>query len=364
MNPMTALLFPDTAPSGDIVRQLLFFFEKLILYLPAEPDPAGQPDPAAGLPGSLCRAYPPAPLGNELDRFHGLIRELEQHKQGRAGQLGTLALAVLSTALAGDRDEASSTRLRAALTRSPDKVVSARQGELWQARVLLRLAETLDREEQEIAAGLTAVAGSERDLLDALRGRAGEDDREWREPALVTPGAVVRQRVKAFARLYLADTDPEQPQVLATGRFEAADPLLAAYEKLRNDPPVLRFTLPLPDPGDISATGGDIAAYIDLRAAFRIQAGPAIGTLTGTPGDPDGPEPDQAIAAWEKALADTVSPGPWPWEMQLYAFPGVSVETLFRHAFPATAGTDVSTITRVPIPAAGPAGLLALLRRR
>ncbi len=377
MNTMTALLFPDTAPDGGIVRQLLLFFEKLVLYLPAEPDPADQRKPDPGLPDSLCRAYPPAPLGNELDRFHGLIRELEAHKQGRPGQLGPLALAVLSTALAGDRDEASSTRLRAALTRSPDQAVTARQGELWQARVLLRLAETLDREEQEVAAGLARVSGSERELLDALKGLASEDDRQWRQPAPVMPDAgarsrreetavapetVVRQRVKAFARLYLADTGPERPQVLATARFEAADPLLAAYEKLRNAPPLLRFTLPLPDPGAISATGGDVKAYVNLRAAFRAQAGPAIDAFSAAPADPAGsgdagqPQPDQAIATWEKALTDTVSPGPWPWELQLYAFPGVTVATLFQHAFPA--------ITGIPVAAGQATGLLALLRRR
>lgn len=342
MKTKTTLLFPDTLPGDNTLRQLLLFCKKVVHYLPAE-DGAAPP-----LFPDLCSSYAPVPFADELDRFHKVIRDLERHKQNQVGQLSELSLAAMSTGLAADRDEASSNLLRAALNRQEGRKEPVDNEKLWQARVLLKLAETMDQEEREITARLDEITGSEHDLLAALKGEGDEDEAQWQSPPVVPashlsarerppvpPGAIIRQRVKAWGHLFLNDPEAERAQVVATDRPEALEVLLGANEALRCADPELLFALPLPDPALLRGNDQEAEHFLRLRAAFQEQLGTALTTLESAISAGANPESglSKAILAWEQALTTAIAPGPWTWQLRGFIFAEASLARLLQQAF-------------------------------
>jgi hypothetical protein len=276
MNQPTTLYFPDTVAVPEAAARLLLFFGKIYYYLPIESEPTATEEQ----PQRLCQGYTPAPLGDDLDRFNRAIRDLQTNLSDYGERLQQLAAASFGVGKRPDNDEISVGSLIAAMSSDPGPTAKKQsqpdewQQELWQARVILKLAEWYDRETAEIDARLAKLANSEQEIFASLK---GDDDGE-RFDGIQLPGPAeglhpkadpLRQRMRAWTSLYLADAknDPlKAPCILSTSRRDAAAFLLETYTERTQRQPGIVFSLPIP--GRCSLPTG---ALVNKRETFRSE---------------------------------------------------------------------------------------------
>lgn len=264
MPPLNALYFPETSVTTRQVSRELFFFDKIFHYLPAEAEKSS--DPEAGL--GLCQGYPPVPFHEDLERFSHLIRELK----GNEAEFYSGHLSAMAAGPVKNREEQSVRSILQALGGRPAAedagAKAAAREELWQARLLLRLAEILSQEEQELQQELEAISVKEKELFEELK---GEPEIPFSlsslPPAISRPPVRPEILVRAWARLFLADPRQDSHTILVSGLQDAVEMLFDANESLSGKRPARLFRIPLPAAG---ALKGD--AFIDARTAFRDAA--------------------------------------------------------------------------------------------
>jgi len=263
MKKVSALIFPETEPSIQTIAKLLLFFDSLSYYLPTESDLANSKNKSFFT--NLCSPYIPAPLTEEeLFRFNRLLREMETSRPDELSRLFSTVTAPLATGQLRDLDEISASRVYSALQKNAETIASIRYKErLWQARLILKLAEMLDRREVEVRQGLAQISSVEQKVFAALEGRNKpesddsvvnpdklkhpiEDDILHAEPSLGTSGLHISMRLKAWAELFMADSSEQQPMILVTGNSECGLTLLEGYENIRRLAPVKLFSLVIP----------------------------------------------------------------------------------------------------------------------
>jgi hypothetical protein len=265
MKHVSAIIVPDSEPSNHVLVKFLIFFNSLSFYLPIEPVGADNSD--NNVFTNLCSGYAPAPLGKDISRFSRLLREMETSRADELARLFSAAKAPMTTGQVRDQDETSSAGVYSALHKDAGTKTSIRHKErLWQARLILKLAELLDRREEEIRQGLAHVSSVERKLFASLEGLSeaqadgrnelsgpGESQHPPRDHILpdessqASSGLLIPLRLKAWAELYLEDKSDQRPLVLAATSYEAGSMLLDGYENgWRQDPEKL-FSLPVPN---------------------------------------------------------------------------------------------------------------------
>ncbi len=250
MLPLTALYFPQTALNTLQVGQELIFFDKIFYYLAAENDDAGNTQS----PGSaeICGGYPPVPFKEDLDRFRQLIKELKGNEEEfYSGQLSSF-----SSGHEKNRDELSvRSMIQSIAGKVPEASQKLREGkedlyekeDLWQARLLLKLAEILHQEELELQQELAAISAKELELFEVLKG----------EPEIpFSPSPFFQQEtrppikqgmlIKAWGKLFLADSKRDNYSVLLSDQSDAVELLFDANETLTQKRPVCLFRIPLP----------------------------------------------------------------------------------------------------------------------
>ncbi len=239
MPSLPAYHFPETDITLNDVRGQLLFFSQIFYLGPVENDP-GEAD-------ELCTPYTPAPLGDDLERFQHLLAELKGNEAAfYQGQLSNLALDFME-----HRDPKSVQDIINNLQPPADQAPSAPQSskdreELWQARLLLKLAEILRREQRELTQGLALLEERQAELLQELKG----DDIEDLFQALgVNPKPEfpvrVESLIKAWGRLLLAGD--QHPWLLNCFCQGAAEPFFEVNENLSGQRPVRLLRLPLPN---------------------------------------------------------------------------------------------------------------------
>jgi hypothetical protein len=323
MNQPTTLYFPDTIDVPEAAARLLLFFDKMYYYLPVESEPVATDEPDPLWAQGLCQGYAPAPIGDDLHRFNRAIRDLQTNLYDYGEKLQQLAAASFITAKKPDHDELSVGSLIAAMSGGPGPKAEKQsqpddwQQKLWQARIILKLAEGYDREKEEIDARLAILSRSEQEMLDSLKG----DDEGERFDEIPLPGPAeglqpkadpFRQRMRAWTTLFLADAqnDPmKAPCILSTSRRETAVFLLEAYTEHTQRQPGILFSLPVPGRGSLPAED-----LIGKRDAFRAEVYEVLGylqkllaeTAAGTTPCPAGVEEktiDRArLELWTEAL--------------------------------------------------------------
>ena len=366
MDNISALLFPDTVPEPNNIASLLYFFNTVTYYLPVEAD-ASPVGPQHQLLHGLCTGYAPAPLGNDLDRFNRLIRELETSRSEELTRLFSFAKTEFTTGLPRDREESSAGTILAALhkkTPEPSQSEPLRE-RLWQARLVLKLAEILDRKEAEVSNGLAAVADIEQKLYGSLRG----DDEPEEDKLVSIPGSGSRQhghnspnrpqnllpsqadlliplRIKAWAELFLYDSLKPHPHILTTGHRDAAVRLIDGCENIFHKQPTRLFSLVLPIPAAIVAKSETAGEFVNQREELQADLHDSLAQinqflmdtagLTGT-----GPDKittpatiEKEVAAWNESI-HRLFPGSSESSNSLdfYCFPSIAVEQLFQRLF-------------------------------
>jgi hypothetical protein len=294
MGPISAaLLFPETEPSAYNIASLLFFFKSISFYLPTEADTADKS--LVNLFGNLCNAYVPAPLGADLTRFNRLLREMEISSPDELARLFSAAKAPLTTGQIRDRDETSTGSVFSALQSDTEKKITAEFKErLWQSRLILKLAEILDRRDREVTQGMARVALSEQRVFASLEGISDMDAEDLatlpdleklmqkRDTQHVTTGVtrgasalLAPLRIKAWAELFLADASLQRPSVLVAANAACGSILLDGCEETSGMIPYIIFTLSLPIfpfPADErSAKKSYMQARNNMRAAAGAQ---------------------------------------------------------------------------------------------
>lgn len=258
MKPLKALYFPGTLPSRENLSPFLAICDTISFYTlpPAPPSPTTEDERWAG--------YCPAALTQEeFLRFAHLVKEI----QGREREFYHGLLSSFSPA-SRSRDEESGWSLLTALRdgRKKDTGHTAEQETLWRSMLVLKLAELLAQEEEEVAQGLTAISTQEAELLAAIRGEDLVDDEdEEREllglalsggkAALDRPAAPPERLAKAWGNLYLRDALAGNTEILATAGNEMRDLLADAHESLSGRSPEKLALLHLP--GTAALAGGE-----------------------------------------------------------------------------------------------------------
>jgi hypothetical protein len=284
MNTLETLYFPDTVIADDSQSSLFLFFDTVHILQPVERDETDRQ--AAGIPDTFmderfCQVHTPAPLGPERKRFLRLVHDIKERKDDYAAQLSSLTIASLSAPKSG-REESRQTIISSLLgtpTQDPgaEQQEAARQAELWQARLVLAIAEILDHEDEEVADALSILDKSRADLFDRLLGKDEELEEEnpftdlsQLQDTAAPRAGLNKNRLKAWLSLFRAAELPPW-WLWTTSRPEAADIIFEMYEMRsgRGAIPILEIGLP-------AATGIELQNHMDKIKAFREEARPLM----------------------------------------------------------------------------------------
>ncbi len=296
MNKLTTILFPDTTASTETIGRELFFFERILFYQPVEVEQERNDSPAAERP---CAGYCPAPLGDDLERFSLLLKELKGHETEFYNGL----MSSMSLEYRENRGRETTLDLimsmRGKSVTGPETEMSEEGKILWNSRLLLKLAEMRRQEDNELDMALSSVAEKQLKLFRELKGAEERD--EFEPPVGIKPAPVkIAPLLKAWGRLFLADREPAW--ILTTTNKEAAEILLDLDDTGSGQAPgsICRLVLPDVDPAKFSWS----------RENFRKEVAETIaelGSLLRKAAD-DGPADttcrklEAAAAEWDKGL--------------------------------------------------------------
>jgi len=223
MNAQSQCVFPDTLPKDELLFPLVQFFAEAVYIGPAENDLPSQNELSLRatelLEQGVLRFHCPAPLGADQESFLRLLNDLRQRPSEYAG----FSLA----GLLGNKDAAeskdaiiSAVRRQSSGTAEPD---GHQASLLWQARLVLKLGEIIERQEKEIRQSLQRLARQESSLLQALR--ADQTATEV-SPALPAESNRTRLRLKAWRTLLAFSKQPLPARIFVTADQDAFDLLL------------------------------------------------------------------------------------------------------------------------------------------
>jgi len=294
MNTLDTLVFPDTILPAYRQFPLALFFNSLHLLQPVERDETDNRDrsPAADsypfMETGFCQVHTPSRLGTDRERFLHLVNDIRDRKDNYVEQLSYLSLASLSEQT-GHGDPSKQTIISSLLDGMDRNDAPSDEQErlaLWQARLVLSIAEILDREEEELARQLAAIDDREIALFRSLQGEIAESGEEngpaedpfqelleLRQKLNQPRPGMIKNRLRAWSRLYLSGPLPE-PALWTTCRQEAADILLEQYEQECGQAPLPLLQLELP-----ARFHGDPGREAELVQQFRAGMQPHLHAL-------------------------------------------------------------------------------------
>ncbi|PIE59761.1 MAG: hypothetical protein CSA32_02295 [Desulfobulbus propionicus] len=202
-----AFVFPQTIPNLAMIVPLVHIFSELVYLEVIEDDPDLCLDRCPWQKklkdeNRLSR-YIPLPLGKNRDRFLALIGEIRTRKSDYMQQLSALLLATLAadTSMESKNSILSGLRGKTSAAKNDNQ---AKDEVLWQARLLLKLGEILDSEQEDISRQLAVMEQKEEELLQALRG-----DKDTLFPltkeimgSATASDNMASQRVRAWSQLF------------------------------------------------------------------------------------------------------------------------------------------------------------------
>ncbi len=266
---LNGLYFPGVRPDENWTGVLRPLVERLVVYGVAPEESATSTAP---VPWELKVV---APLGEDAKRFQSLLREMT----GRDAAVIRGQLLAMASRPGRDRDEVSVGSLSTAMHQmggdgAAEDLAKARVERLWQARLFLKLAESVTSAETEISLALAALAGKQAEMLKALQGGDDEDEPDETIPVAPLsrplPGRFlrVRDQLSAWAVFYLLD--PEPSSLLLTDDPEAAALLADEVEKRA---PGHLVSLPDLDMGMVETDLVAVAEALQEMLAGQVEKG-------------------------------------------------------------------------------------------
>ncbi|MDH3348842.1 MAG: hypothetical protein OEM02_12195 [Desulfobulbaceae bacterium] len=236
MDPLEAIIFPQTLPIGANFLPLVHFFDTLVYCAPVEGE--DQDEFQGKVDDNHCRYFSPAPLGDDRERFLSLVQDLEGKRDHYAEQLGHLSLAGFTQS----RREVEETKgaIITDLLRpkdSDDSLQEKKMQILWQARLVLKLGEMYDQQQQSLQDDMRRVLDQENSLFGELRQEEDISFAFTRQLSGVTQSNSVLEehRLKAWVRLFvLGSASPTVPAVFVTSDRRGLDYLVEKFEAITN----------------------------------------------------------------------------------------------------------------------------------
>lgn len=265
MKTLSPLYFPDTVIDSTIGLPLASCFETVHCLCPindlSDTVMESSTDPFMDM--DFCQVHIPCPLTEE-DRqgFAHLLKEIRTHGSDFIDQLKMTTLASLTAH--GRQQEESSGGILSALFAGTDSVKTQEDKktalELWQARLLLKLAEIIDKEEQELSEQMSSIDTMQTEMLANLQGKGDADSNDGTSPkpkAHTKPLSSITEnhRLKAWLTLY-SHWDTDEIPIWVSHRKSAVEELFEAYEKMSNRRAEELFSLLLPAPGTVTTESG------------------------------------------------------------------------------------------------------------
>ncbi len=337
MNQISASVFPDTLPDPELMFPLVQVFDRLVYLQAVEDEPPAAHAPLIeqlGRQGRL-RLVAPVPLGDQRQRFLALVHDLRQRGADYISQLSMLTLAGIHQPERAESKQAIVSNLLGSAE------ISARKEEemlLWQARLVLKLAEIHAIEQAELDEALARIALRQDELLAELREEA--DELFALTESLTHSGhraeALLSHRLKAWSRLAFHDAALRWPQVLVTGYEAALATVSETYEKRQRREPVRLGRLLLPRAGaqisDSVWTAPLLPAVPYLTEAFAALARPE--DLHQAEIDHTAALFGQGAAQWAEAVKQRFPAEQYGrcW-LELHYFPGTTDRRLFLEGF-------------------------------
>ncbi|MCI5223119.1 MAG: hypothetical protein D3924_10700 [Candidatus Electrothrix sp. AR4] len=270
MHTEIVYIFPDTLPRDDLVFPLAQIFKQVFFLRPVENDPPEPEDLTSLLREMTEEQYIgfdcPAPLLGDRDRFLQLLRDIRYRPDDYTGHLGSLSAGPDSIGGQQESEEfIMHTLLRqtgiqaGAIDRTENTLEYGKEQEekqasmlLWQARLLLKLGEAVNRKREQIQRNLDRIALREKELLRELRKEQGET-REQTPSSQHTgysgseeiPLSQLRLRLKAWSRLFAVGQQPQRA-VFVTRSVDAFELLIEHYRQEYTAEPKHLLTFPLP----------------------------------------------------------------------------------------------------------------------
>ncbi len=346
MNTLKTLYFPDTTIYTDRQFPLFLFFSSVHIIQPVEEDETTTEERKLTdtfMDMGICQVHTPFPLGEDRKRFLHLINDIKNRKDDYAAQLSALTVASMSSGKT-QNDGSKGALISTIMGNTPssqEKEISQEQEKLWQARLVLKIGEILDQEEEEVAQALTFLDDTELDLFGRLHGK--DEDFHKNNPykellelkkRLNQPRReTITNRVRAWSNL-LPINHSTHPLWLTT-RAEAADIILVQYEKQTGKSPLPFFVTELP-----ATTGKSLEQCFSKITAYKQETKALLEELDknfeemllkGTPdiAEPSLPHEEKWQKSWQ-ALLETHFPkeefGRLP--LTFYLFPNQSLAPL------------------------------------
>lgn len=295
MKTLETLYFPDTAILSTRQEPLFLLFPTVNIIQPVDKGSASASQNVDTLMDSrffqdYTKIHTPHPLGEDRQRFLYLINDIQNRKDDYAAQLSNLTLASMSAPVSSGEDSTNqilSSLLGPGQTKQQN-MEQSRTEVLWHARLVLAIAELLDREEEEVARAMTFLEESETDLFDRLKGEMDDDEAEQihNDPGKISarlnqprPESIAK-RMRAWFRLIDGVALPHCP-IWSTSRQEVVDILVENHERVHGDEPQHMDSLSLPGKtaGNQPASTEAIAQFHEL---FQNQLGSLVTMLTGS----------------------------------------------------------------------------------
>lgn len=207
MKKKSVVVFPDSVPAARVLIPLVLVFEPVVYCQPVENDDSRETLSALCremVERTHCRLLAPAPLGINRERFLRLVRDIRERRDDYTAQLGHVSLASIST---GGKPGAESRSSILSSLLSGHGIDSAgreqREQLLWQARLIMKLAEQFEADQLKIVEEMDAIRAREQNLFAGLRQEDGSPfSLTGKLTSLVSnTGNMQRFRLKAWARL-------------------------------------------------------------------------------------------------------------------------------------------------------------------
>ncbi len=345
MNQMTALVFPDTLPDPELMFPLLQVFDEVVYLQAVEDEVPATSGPLVERLSHENRLHlvAPIPLGEQRSRFQALMGDLRQRGAEYISQLSMLTVAGMQRRDQGEKRRDIVSRLLNSAAIGPS---DEEERVLWQARLVLKLAEIREIEQAELDAAMAQIVRRQEVLLAELR---EEGDEVFALTERLAEGsrqaeAALPHRLKAWSHLCFRGPVHEWHRFMVTGYEAALEALAESYERLSGQQPIRLAALTLPRVTRQGSVTGDWAQPITSATPAMVQALTALrdnGPQTRIEIEQVATQFNLARSDWEAEVARR-----WPIEsgprcrLELLYFPGISARRLFLEGFVREKGVD------------------------
>lgn len=255
MNSYETLFFPETDIFKEKRYPLLLFFTPLHFLQVVEPGPDSVTNSEADLflKSGLCQAHVPAPLGDNRDQFLQLVNDISERKEHLVCRLRGLTTDS-SPAPAGSEPLDLNHGIVSSLLQEygVEHTTTGTDLQIWQARLVLAIAEILDSNEEALQEQLLFFNEDEIATYRSLQGATDPNEEELFSDLQNIKAQLENSRLGGITKrfdawLLLRQNQPIPPvKVWLASTRDSADQVFNRYESTGNAHavPLLKLALP------------------------------------------------------------------------------------------------------------------------